>query len=278
MPKKIRLKRKTFAKIVLGLCIGILLSSLYRHKILLCVPLAGKCCHTVHVNYHVNIGIDHLTFNKNHAVPQVVVEGLDLNNNINKNDKKFLLIGVITEKKYLDTRAVAAFNTWTNSCSGTCKVIFFSSEGSTTEKQIPLVSLDGTDDSYPPQRKSLLMLKYMHDNYINSFEWFMRAGDDIFVRGDKLEKFLRSVNSSVPHFIGQAGIGKKEEIGKLFLNRHENYCMGGPGTLFSHTTLRNVGPHIHSCIDNLLTTHEDVEVGRCVRRITGLSCTWAFEN
>ncbi|VDI71899.1 chondroitin sulfate synthase [Mytilus galloprovincialis] len=106
----------------------------------------------------------------------------------------------------------------------------------------------------------------------------MRADDDIFVRGDKLEKFLRSVNSSVPHFIGQAGIGKKEEeIGKLFLNKHENYCMGGPGTLFSHTTLRNVGPHIHSCIDNLLTTHEDVEVGRCVRRITGLSCTWAFE-
>ncbi|CAG2229702.1 CHSY [Mytilus edulis] len=117
----------------------------------------------------------------------------------------------------------------------------------------------------------------MHDNYINNFEWFMRADDDIFVRGDKLEKFLRSVNSSVPHFIVHAGIGKKEDIGELFLNRHENYCMGGPGILLSHTTLRHVGPHVHSCMDNLLTTHEDVEVGRCVRRYTGLSCTWAFE-
>ncbi|CAG2229700.1 CHSY [Mytilus edulis] len=280
MARKIRLKRKPFAKIVSGLCIGILLSSLYRHKILSCVLLAEKCCRTVHINYKVNIGIDHLKFNDNHTVPKVVKtsnEGLDLNSYIHKNDKRFLLIGVMTTKNYLDTRAVAAFYTWTNSCSGSCKVIFFSSEGSTTEKQIPLVSLDGTDDSYPPQRKSLLMLKYMHDNYINNFEWFMRVDDDIFLRGDKIEKFLRSVNSSVPLFIGQAGFGKKEEKGKLFLNRNENYCMGGPGFLFSYKTLRHVGPHVHNCIDNLLTTHEDVEVGRCVRRYTGLSCTWAVE-
>ncbi|XP_052100171.1 chondroitin sulfate synthase 1-like [Mytilus californianus] len=281
MAKKNGLRRQHFAGIVLGLCFGIILSSWCRHKILPCAPLAGKCCRTIHVNYHVNIAVDHLEFHNNHALPEVVVkksnEGLDLNSYINKNDKNFLLIGVITAKKYLDTRAVAAFNTWTNSCSGSCKVIFFSSEGSTTEKEIPLVSLDGTDDSYPPQRKSLLMLKYMHDNYINNFEWFMRADDDVFVKGDKIEKFLRSVNSSVPHFIGQAGLGKKEEIGKLFLNRHENFCMGGPGILFSHTTLRHVGPHVHNCIDNLLTTHEDVEVGRCVRRYTGSSCTWAFE-
>ncbi|VDI54973.1 chondroitin sulfate synthase [Mytilus galloprovincialis] len=280
MARKIRLKRKPFAKIVSGLCIGILLSSLYRHKILSCVLLGEKCCRTVHINYKVNIGIDHLKFNDNHTVPKVVKtsnEGLDLNSYIHKNDKRFLLIGVMTTKNYLDTRAVAAFYTWTNSCSGSCKVIFFSSEGSTTEKQIPLVSLDGTDDSYPPQRKSLLMLKYMHDNYINNFEWFMRVDDDIFLRGDKIEKFLRSVNSSVPLFIGQAGFGKKEEKGKLFLNRNENYCMGGPGFLFSYKTLRHVGPHVHSCIDNLLTTHEDVEVGRCVHRYTGLSCTWAVE-
>jgi chondroitin sulfate synthase len=60
---------------------------------------------------------------------------------------------------------------------------------------------------------------------------------------------------------------KKEEIGKLFLNRHDNFCMGGPGMLFSHSTLRLVAPHVDSCIDNLLTTHEDVEVGSSSARI-----------
>jgi chondroitin sulfate synthase len=61
----------------------------------------------------------------------------------------------------------------------------------------------------------------MHDHYIENFEWFMRADDDVFIKGDKIEKFLRSINSSTPQFIGQAGMGKKEEIGKLnFLYPH----------------------------------------------------------
>lgn len=282
MAKKNGLRRHHFAGIVLGLCFGIILSSWCRQRILPCAPLSGKCCQTIHVNYHVNIAVDHFEFHNNkHLLPETILkkrnEGLELDNYIYKNERNFLLIGVITAKRYLDSRAVAAFSTWTNSCSGNCKVIFFSSEGSVTKKDIPLVSLNGVDDSYPPQRKSLLMLKYMHDHYIENFEWFMRADDDVFIKGDKIEKFLRSINSSTPQFIGQAGMGKKEEIGKLFLNRHDNFCMGGPGMLFSHSTLRLVAPHVDSCIDNLLTTHEDVEVGRCVRKYTGLSCTWAFE-
>lgn len=281
MAKKNGIRKHHFAGLVLGLCLGIILSSWCRQKIIPCAPLAGKCCRTIHVNYHVNIAVDHFEFhNKPNLLEPVNKKsdkGLDLEKYINKNEKNFLLIGIITAKKFLDSRAVAAFKTWTNSCSGTCKVIFFSSEGSTTKKDIPLVSLHGTDDSYPPQRKSLLMLKFMHDNYVNNFEWFMRADDDVFIKGDKIEKFLRSVNSSIPQFIGQAGMGKKEEIGKLFLNRHENFCMGGPGMLFSHTTMRMFAPNVQHCVDNLLTTHEDVEVGRCVRKFTGLSCTWAFE-
>lgn len=53
--------------------------------------------------------------------------------------------------------------------------------------------------------------------------------------------------------------------------------MGGPGVVFSHMTLRMMAPHVGECLQNLLTTHEDVEVGRCVRDHTGVSCTWAFE-
>ena len=70
------------------------------------------------------------------------------------------------------------------------------------------------------------MLKYMHDHCLDKFEWFMRADDDVFIRGEKLELFLRSINSSKPHFIGQAGLGNKEEFGLLSLEYDENFCMG----------------------------------------------------
>lgn len=72
-----------------------------------------------------------------------------------------------------------------------------------------------------------MMLKYMHDHYLDKYEWFMRADDDVYIKGDKLEHFLRSLNSSEPLFLGQTGLGTTEEMGKLALEPGENFCMGG---------------------------------------------------
>lgn len=190
-------------------------------------------------------------------------------------DKKLIFIGVMTAQKYLDTRALAIHNTWGQTVPG--KLIFFSSSTSRTNSSIPLVPLPLVDDSYPPQKKSFLMLKFMHDNFIDDFEWFMRADDDVYIRTDYLENFLRSVNSSKPQFIGQAGLGNKEEFGQLSLQADENFCMGGPGMIMSRDTLRLVIPHIRYCLKNLYSTHEDVEVGRCVRKFVGIPCTWSYE-
>lgn len=77
--------------------------------------------------------------------------------------------------------------------------------------------------------------------------------------------------------IGQAGRGNSLEIGQLALDHDENFCMGGPGVILSRETLRRVAPHIHKCLDNLVTSHEDVELGRCVRRFAGIQCTWSYE-
>ncbi|XP_076876093.1 chondroitin sulfate synthase 3 [Brachyhypopomus gauderio] len=192
--------------------------------------------------------------------------------------KHFLYVGVMTAKKYLDSRAVAAYKTWTQSIPG--KVEFFSSEGSETVPlpiPLPIVSLAGVDDSYPPQKKSFMMLKYMHDHYLNKYEWFMRADDDVYIRGEKLEHFLRSLNSTKPLYLGQTGLGTTEELGKLALEPGENFCMGGPGMIFSREVLRRMAPNIGTCLREMYTTHEDVEVGRCVRRFGGTQCVWSYE-
>ncbi|XP_028829117.1 chondroitin sulfate synthase 3 [Denticeps clupeoides] len=190
----------------------------------------------------------------------------------------FLYVGVMTAKKYLDSRAVAAHRTWSRSIPG--RVEFFSSEGSEAvalPSPLPVVSLAGVDDAYPPQKKSFMMLKYMHDHYLDKYEWFMRADDDVYVRGEKLESFLRSLNSSKPLYLGQTGLGTTEELGKLALEPGENFCMGGPGMIFSREVLRRMVPHIRSCLREMYTTHEDVEVGRCVRRFGGTQCVWSYE-
>lgn len=188
--------------------------------------------------------------------------------------KNLLFAGVMTAKQYLDTRAKAIYDTWGKDVPG--RTVIFSSENSTSE-YLPLVALRGIDDSYPPQKKSFAMLKYMHDHFIDRYEWFLRADDDVYIRNNKLEEMLRGVDSRKPFFIGQTGRGTKEEKGHLSLDSDENFCMGGPGIIMSRETLKRIAPYIEECLRNLYTTHEDVEVGRCVRRFAGVSCTWNYE-
>jgi chondroitin sulfate synthase len=108
--------------------------------------------------------------------------------------KQLILIAVMTSKEFLTTRAPTVMRTWAEKVPG--QVIFFSSEGSTTnDSHINLVSLPSVTDTYPPQKKSFLMMKYIYDHYLNKFEWFMRVDDDVYIRTDNLERLLRSIDN-----------------------------------------------------------------------------------
>ncbi|UJR16156.1 hypothetical protein I4U23_003067 [Adineta vaga] len=191
-------------------------------------------------------------------------------------NKQLILIAVMTSKDFLTTRAPTVMRTWAKKVPG--EVIFFSSEGSVTnDSSINLVSLPSVTDTYPPQKKSFLMMKYIYDHYLNKFEWFMRVDDDVYIRTDNLEKLLRSIDNRKPYYIGQPGMGTKEEYGKLALGENENFCMGGPGIILSRETLARFTPYIKNCLKNFYTYHEDVELGRCVHKYANTSCTWSYE-
>lgn len=200
--------------------------------------------------------------------------GFKDNETVSNSNKTLVFVGVMTAAQYLETRARAVYDTWGRELPG--RIAFFSSEESRAQG-LPLVPLRDVDDSYPPQKKSFMMLLYMYEQYGERFEWFLRADDDVYVRGDKLEEFLRSVDSRKPQFIGQAGRGTSAERDALSLDYNENFCMGGPGVLISRETLRRVAPHVKYCLENLYTTHEDVELGRCVAKFAGVSCTWSYD-
>lgn len=203
---------------------------------------------------------------------------LKVDERINSSTSNLVFVGVMTAQKYLDTRAKAVYETWGKELPG--KIVFFSSESSTVPENcpdLPLVPLPRVDDTYPPQKKSFMMLQYMWSNFGDRFEWFLRADDDVYVRTDRLETLLRSVDSRRAMYIGQAGRGNSEEFGLLSLEYDENFCMGGPGVVLSRETLRRIVPHIKYCLRHLYTTHEDVELGRCVKKYAGIPCTWSYE-
>lgn len=198
----------------------------------------------------------------------------------NFNNKKLILVGVMTAKQFLETRALQIWQTWARNMPG--EVIFFVSERTELSSKIKnsgmkIISLRGIDDSYPPQKKSFAMLRWMYDNRYSDFNWFLRADDDLYIRSEKLANFLHLLDPSKVLLLGQAGLGNVEEYGQLSLGTNDNYCMGGPGVILSKETLRQLAPYLEQCLNSLLTTHEDVELGRCIRRHVGLACPWNYE-
>ena len=42
--------------------------------------------------------------------------------------------------------------------------------------------------------------------------------------------------------------------------------------IYSNAVIRQIRPHLKTCIKNLMTEHEDVEIGRCFFTHTGTNC------
>lgn len=164
--------------------------------------------------------------------------------------KKNLFVGVLTQQEYLATRAKALYETWGHEVD---KLILFVGEDCNVSSELahlPIVKLPGIPDHvYPPLLKAFGVMKYMYDNYINDFNWFVRADDDMYVRTKKLQKLLQSMHPYEKVYLGRAGMGRQHDLNRLNLLPHERYCMGGPGVVFSNAALRGVGPHLNSCLN-----------------------------
>ena len=196
-----------------------------------------------------------------------------------------LLVGVLTSEERLDSLVLAINNTW---APGLPKVIFFtpySRDAEFHEKYnkvlglpvVQLVDIEG-DDSTPKITISFKMLKYMHDHYINNYEWFMRAEDTMYMKPEKLLEFLNGINSSRDLYIGHpSAFGADVAETKEDLYSHQRYCQGAPGVVLSRSALARLSPNLESCLEEALSDEEDIELGRCLYRNVGIQCSWSYE-
>ena len=164
--------------------------------------------------------------------------------------KKGVLVGVLTQQKYLATRAKALYETWGKEVD---KLILFVGEDcniSADLSHLPIVKLKGVSDgAHPPLKKTFAMMKHMYSGHINEFDWFIRADDDMYLRADRLKDLLNQMNPCEQVYLGRAGAGRKEDLERLELLPHERYCMGGPGVILSNGAMRGLGPHLDNCLN-----------------------------
>lgn len=162
--------------------------------------------------------------------------------------RKPLYIGVISSAKYLPTRAVGIYKTWGRDILP--HMHFYSAPPADPAlNYLPIVTLpDINDTQYPPQKKVYRALKYMADNFLEKYDFFIRSDDDVYYRMDKLWKLLEGINPAQDIYMGCPGFGKENDKDRLKLEKHEHYCMGGPGVIFSRSALRKLAPHLETCL------------------------------
>jgi len=206
-----------------------------------------------------------------------------------KEKKGNIFIAVVTTGKYLTSRAVAISQTWAKNVGKDNQLYFFVGEDCNIQHQslkgLPIVKMKGIKDHvYPPQKKVFAVLKYVHKFYGKHYRWFVRADDDVYLRISTLEKMLYRLDWTEQLYIGHPGWGKEEDRERLKLLPHENYCMGGPGIVFSANSLKGLASYLDKCLTGVTVYNkfhgqkegwynEDVELGRCVSRTLGIQCT-----
>ena len=166
--------------------------------------------------------------------------------------KEPMLIGILTQQEYLHTRAQGVYETWAQDITEG-KVVFFVGEDceiSANLSHLSIIKLIGIPDNvYPPLKKAFAVMQYMYDHFINDYNWFIRADDDMYVRGELLTELLKKMSPYERVYLGRAGVGKDGDLDRLHLLPHERYCMGGPGVVFSNAAMRAVGPHLNDCLN-----------------------------
>lgn len=164
--------------------------------------------------------------------------------------KKMVFVGVLTQQSYLPTRAKYLYETWGKEVDG---LVFFVGEDCVVPPDLaylPVVKLAGIPDNvYPPLKKTFAVMRYMYDNYLNQFNWFIRADDDVYMRTKQLKELLGNMLPYEKVYLGRAGTGRRDDLDRLDLLPHERYCMGGPGIILSMGALRELGPHLTNCLN-----------------------------
>lgn len=106
---------------------------------------------------------------------------------------------ILTTPQYFDTRARAVNLTW----APRCDKFTFISEYSNDTKGLPIAPIANISSGHAHlTQKTTLALHYIHDNFLNDYDWLVKADDDTYIFVENLKSFLKEQNPSEPITFG----------------------------------------------------------------------------
>ena len=157
----------------------------------------------------------------------------------------------MTYEKNHKTRAQYIKTTWGKRCN---KLLFVSE---VHDPDLPILKLNVSSGREHLTAKTMQAFDFVYQNYINDYDWFMKADDDTYAMVENLRYFLSAQSTTEPVFFGHH---YKVNV------RKQGYFSGGGGYVLSREALSRYGKRSHGlCAED--RGYEDVELGRCMKNL-----------
>ncbi|XP_059471132.1 glycoprotein-N-acetylgalactosamine 3-beta-galactosyltransferase 1-like [Neocloeon triangulifer] len=172
-------------------------------------------------------------------------------------DQMRILCWVCTSNNTHKSKAMHVKATWSRRCD---KVIFVSE---TEDDELPTLKIEAPNGREGLWVKTVNAFKYVHENFINDYDWFFKADDDAYVVIENMRKMLLPYNPDEPAYFGY-------HFKQLVLN---GYMAGGGGYVLSRHTLKRlvteafVGNRTNCPLTPPGMPIEDFFIGTCLQDI-----------
>lgn len=170
--------------------------------------------------------------------------------------KEKLFVGVMTSQENIDTLATS-FNKTSGHIVNKIKYFINADNVKTNFKLKNIVGFTDTRENLKPFH----VLKYIADNYLDDYDYFLITLDTTYLDARKLRQILSHISISLDVYIGTQIAGDDERRS----GANENFCDLNAGIVFSSSVIRKIRTNLDWCVRNAATNFHSFNIGKCVK-------------
>lgn len=189
-----------------------------------------------------------------------------------------LFVGVLTAQDRIDTLATA-FNRTTAHLVDKIKFFINADNVRTNFRLKNIVGFTDTRENLRPFH----VLKYIADNYLNDYDYFLLTTDDVYVDARRLVDQLNHLSISFDVYMGSSAgqdtDDQQEEASEQRPRAIDNkYCDLQSGIVLSSSVIRKIRSNLDWCVRSAATNVHSLNIGRCILYSTQIgSCQQSYQ-
>ncbi|EDW26981.1 GL16491 [Drosophila persimilis] len=188
-----------------------------------------------------------------------------------------LFIGVMTSQEHINSFATA-FNRTTAHLVNKIKFFIYADSVKTNYKLKNIVGFADTHEN----RRPFHVIKYIADNYLEEYDYFLLVPDNVYVDARKLSALLYHMSITFDLYMGGTHIGVPSSEGDGPAGSgsgDRNYCSLEAGILLSSSVIRKMRNNLDRCVRIGITGDHSVNIGRCVKYASHVpGCQESFQG